>query len=558
MTDKMKTFLIALAGGIIGAIIVVAIVFGMMGNAKNDMQNKESEVSETQSEEMETDKQQDLKSETETTNKTDNENVNTQSGDKNETSKGTESNTEETSEAAADKTDTDKKANVKTEKGTPLANHGALSVKGTDLVDKNGSKYQLKGASSHGIAWYPDYVSYDSFKTLRDDWGANLVRIAMYTAESGGYCSGGDKTGLEKLVDKGVKAAKDLGMYVIIDWHILSDGNPNTYKSEAKTFFKKMSKKYKDYDNVLYEICNEPNGGTTWADIKSYADEVIPVIRANDKDAIIIVGTPTWSQDVEQVSSNPLKSENQKNVMYTAHFYAATHGDNIRDKVKKAIASETPVFISEFSICDASGNGGIDYDSAEKWYQLIREYNLSYAGWSLANKAETSAIIKQDCNKTSDWSVNELSDTGVWLRSKIKGVEASNDKNNTNSSTGESATKSNKSDEKTKQNENYTTKEEAGTYQFDVTIKNTSNSDISDWKITYKLPEGCSVVNGWCCDYDISGKILTIKALDWNKEIEKNASISGIGIQISSKKKLSDFTVKGDKYEAVFKLSGTW
>lgn len=307
-----------------------------------------------------------------------------------------------------------------TESGTPFENHGVLSVAGVNLTDCNGKAYQLKGVSTFGLQWMPQYVNKDTFKYLRDSWGVNTMRLAMYTAE-GGYCSGGNKVAeLEGVIDRGVKACTELGMYVIIDWHILSDGNPNTYKEQAKAFFAKMSSRYSGYDNVIYEICNEPNG-TSWSEVKRYADEVIPVIRANDADAIIIVGTPTWSQDVELVASNPLKQENRHNVMYAAHFYAATHGDNIRNKIRQAISDGTPVFISEFSICDASGNGAIDYNSAEQWKALIKEYNLSYAGWNLGNKNESSALIKAGVDKLYGWSDSEISDTGKWLRNLIQG-----------------------------------------------------------------------------------------------------------------------------------------
>ena len=306
----------------------------------------------------------------------------------------------------------------KLESGTPVGNHGQLSVKGVDLVDKNGSKYQLKGVSTHGLQWFPQYVNKDAFKTLRDNWGANVVRLAMYTGENG-YCNGGSKADLEAKIDEGVKAASELGMYVIIDWHILSDGNPDTYKDEAVKFFNKMSKKYSKNVNVIYEICNEPNGGVDWNTIKTYADTIISTIRKNSPNAIILVGTPTWSQDVDAVAANPVA--NKKNVMYTLHFYAGTHKDNIRNKLTAARKAGTPVFISEFSICDASGNGGIDGTSANAWKKLINDNNVSYVGWSLCNKAETSALIASSCSKLSGWTDSELSETGKWLRNFIAG-----------------------------------------------------------------------------------------------------------------------------------------
>lgn len=302
---------------------------------------------------------------------------------------------------------------VQPESGTPVANHGQLSVSGTDLVDEKGNKYQLKGVSTHGIAWFPDYVNKDGFKTLRDDYQVNVVRIAMYSAENNGYCTGGNQSELKALVNKGVQYATELGMYVIIDWHVLGDANPNTHKSEALKFFAEMSEKYSDNNNVIYEICNEPNGGTSWSDVKSYANDVIKEIRKNDKDAVIIVGTPTWSQDVDAAAADRLKDDD--NVMYALHFYAATHKEGLRDKLKTAHDAGLPVFVSEFSICDASGNGGIDYDSASKWLEMIHDYNLSYVGWSLCNKAETSALLKNSCSKVSNFTKEDLSDTGKWL-----------------------------------------------------------------------------------------------------------------------------------------------
>lgn len=326
-------------------------------------------------------------------------------------------NTEKDDRQETEKAEANKPAEP--ESGTPFDNHGRLSVKGTDIVDKNGEKYQLKGVSTHGIAWFPDYVNKDAFATFRDDWNANLIRIAMYTDEYGGYCNGGDRQQLKNLVDTGVQAATELGMYVIVDWHILKDCNPQTNKEEAKAFFKEMSEKYKNYDNVIYEICNEPNGGTTWADVKAYAEELIPVIRENDKEAIIIVGTPNWSQDVDIASNNPIKGYD--NIMYAVHFYAATHTDNIRSKVETALDNGLPVFVSEFSICDASGNGAIDYNQADKWFELINNNNLSYSGWNVSNKDETSSLIKSSCTKLSGWTEDDLSETGIWLRNQIKG-----------------------------------------------------------------------------------------------------------------------------------------
>lgn len=304
---------------------------------------------------------------------------------------------------------------------TPFEIHGQLAVDGTDIVDSSGNKYQLKGASTHGITWFPDYVDKSVFQYLRDDWGANLVRIAMYTdtGDNNGYCSGGDKEKIKDLVNSGVSAATELGMYAIVDWHILNDNNPNTHIDEAKDFFEYVSSKYSENHNVIYEICNEPNGGTSWAEIKSYAETIIPIIRKNDKDAIIIVGTPNWSQDVDVASADPITGYD--NIMYAVHFYAATHKDDLRNKVETALSNGLPVFVSEFSLCDASGNGAIDYESSDAWFQMINENNLSYASWSLCNKDETSALFMVSSSIADGISDDELSDTGKYVKNKILG-----------------------------------------------------------------------------------------------------------------------------------------
>ena len=290
---------------------------------------------------------------------------------------------------------------------------GALSVKGTQLVDSAGNPVQLRGISTHGLAWFPDYVNGDCIRQLKEEWGMNVFRLAMYTAESRGYCTGGNRDDLKALVRDGVEYATDCGMYVIIDWHILSDGNPNIYIDEAKAFFEEMSREYADYTNVFYEICNEPNGGTSWSDVKAYAEQVIAVIRENDEDGIILVGTPNWSQYVEQAAADPITD--YSNIMYTLHFYAATHTDSLRASMVSAIESGLPVFVSEYGICDASGNGAIDVNQAQQWVQLMDEYQISYVAWNLSNKSETSAVIKSSCSKTGGFTEEDLSESGKWL-----------------------------------------------------------------------------------------------------------------------------------------------
>lgn len=295
---------------------------------------------------------------------------------------------------------------------------GALSVRGAQLVGEDGDPVQLRGVSTHGLAWFPGYVNRELFGELRSDWGANVVRLALYTAENGGYCTDGDRAKLQELVEDGVDHTTEADLYAIVDWHVLSDADPNEHVDDAKAFFGAMAERYADHDNVIYEICNEPNGDTSWADIKRYADEVIPVIREHAPDAVVLVGTPTWSQRVDEAAADPLDFDN---VMYTLHFYAATHQQDLRDRLQTAVEAGLPVFVSEFGICDASGSGAVDYASADAWVDLMDSLDVGYVCWNLSNKDESSALFKPGCDKTSGFERDDLSEEGVWLWDVLHG-----------------------------------------------------------------------------------------------------------------------------------------
>lgn len=301
---------------------------------------------------------------------------------------------------------------------TPVSQHGQLSVKNGQLVDKNGKGYQLRGMSTHGLTWFPEFVNESAFKTLRDDWNTNVVRLAMYVDEWGnGQCYMGNKSGSLELLEKGVDICIKLDMYVIIDWHVLNPGDPSKYTNEAKSFFETVSKRYAKYPNVIYEICNEPNGGASWSgNIKPYAEKIIPVIRKNAPNSVIIVGTPTWSQEIDKPLSDPL---NYKNVMYAFHFYAATHA-GLRSNVENCVAQGLPVFVSEFGTCDASGGGANDFNETQKWLSYFDKQGISYCNWSICNKDETCSVLRPGTSANGNWSESNLTENGKWMRNWLK------------------------------------------------------------------------------------------------------------------------------------------
>lgn len=445
--------------------------------------------------------------------------------------------------------------------------YGALQVIGTQLCDSNGNAVQLRGISTHGLAWFPDYVNAELFRELHDEWKANVVRLAMYTAEYGGYCSGGDQKKLKQLIADGVQYATDNDMYVIIDWHILSDGDPNTHKEDAKAFFAEMSEAYSGYDNVLYEICNEPNGGTGWSSIKSYAEEIIPVIRENDEDAVILVGTPNWSQYVDQTAADPITA--YSNIMYTLHFYAATHTDGLRSTMAAAIDAGLPVFVSEYGICDASGNGAIDEKQANAWVELMDRYGVSYVAWNLSNKNETSAVFKNSCGKLSGFTQEDLSSSGRWLYDMLTGKgagrtsgdsrqEASAGTGSGNAQGGQSENRSESSNqgndtnvglqESAEQNvqsrgdgelqtelqlANSWESEGKTFYQYSLTISNQSQDAIDGWRAVIAFSGEFSLSDAWCGTYSANGNRLEITPADYNARLESGATTGDIGFIVS-------------------------
>ena len=451
-------------------------------------------------------------------------------------------------------TATPKPTNIPTAKGEN-GYYGRLHVEGTYLADKDDKLVQLRGVSTHGLGWFPQYVNEAAIRQFNEEWGCNVFRLAMYTAEGAGYCTNGDdqKEKLKKLVHKGVEAAIAEDMYVIIDWHVLQDQDPNKYKDEAKKFFEEMAKTYKDDPHVIYEICNEPNGGTSWSMIKKYALEVIPVIRKYAPNAIIIVGTPTWSQDVDIAAKDPITEYD--NVMYALHFYASTHTDSLRNKCKTAVKKGLPIFVTEYGICEASGNGVINEKQANLWIEMLDGYGISHVMWNLANKNESSSMIaagntkvngftEKDLSKSGKWFVNMLKDAGVGIGSALSGTTEAGQGDDTawegDSSGGNPQAMTTEDVEKlvTAGNglvyfvSNSWYKDGGVGVQLTLNIENNTEKNVSGWerKLTVKSGTEVSVEQFWNCSVSVKGNVITVTPADYNRNIVAGGSVGDVGI----------------------------
>lgn len=289
--------------------------------------------------------------------------------------------------------------------------YGQLSVKGNYILSEHGDTVQLRGMSLFWSQWMPQYYNKETLKWLRDDWKCTVVRAAM-GVEKGGYLSNPEDE-KQKVVTV-VDAAIELGMYVIIDYH---SHEAHTNPEAAKKFFTEMAEKYGKYPNVLYEIYNEPLKEPTWSgDLKPYSEAVISTIRKYDPDNIVICGTRQWSQLVHEASADPV---NDKNTVYTVHFYAATHGGWLRDEAKKAMDNGVAIFISEFGTCAASGDGRFDPKHTQEWFDFMDKYKISWCNWSIADKVETSAALHPGASGKGQWTEAELTPSGKFVRDEL-------------------------------------------------------------------------------------------------------------------------------------------
>ncbi len=347
-------------------------------------------------------------------------------------------------------------------------------------------------------------------------------------------------------------------MYAIVDWHVLSEGSPTVYQAEAEDFFREMSKDLAGYNNVLYEICNEPNSGADWSEIKAYAEAIIPVIRENDPDAIIIVGTPTLSQEVDKAAADPI--QDYDNIMYSLHFYAATHKDSLRNTMAVAVAADAglPIFVTEFGICESSGSGSLDRESASQWIQLLNQYGISYVAWNLSNKDETSAIISSQVSKTSGFTRSDLSEYGQWLYDLFTGNET------TENSSSQQVQSQQTEEQQTQQQINTTSSSQSSSsaltnddltitvhqdnswesggmyyYQYEVTLKNTSGKSGSSWNVSLAFNASFQISDSWNGSYSVSGSTLNISSVDYNGTLESGQTLEGIGFILCSSTQLS-------------------
>jgi len=290
-----------------------------------------------------------------------------------------------------------------------VGRHGRLSVRGNTIVDEHGRVVVLRGMSLFWSQWGGQYYNADCVKWLRDDWGCTVVRAAIGVG-GGGYLKNPEAE--RQKADAVIRAAIDLGIYVIVDWHA-HDAQP----AAAQEFFAYVAEKYGKHPNVIYETWNEPIRQDWAGGIKPYHEAVLKKIREHDPDNLVVCGTPMWSQRVDQAAADPVRGTN---VAYTLHFYASTHKQDLRDRAKAALDKDVALFVTEWGTSEANGSGRLDAEERGRWLAFVEEHGLSSCNWSVIDKRESSAALMPGAAGTGGWRVEELSASGKVVREMLR------------------------------------------------------------------------------------------------------------------------------------------
>ena len=298
---------------------------------------------------------------------------------------------------------------------TPVELHGKLHVTGTELRDASDKRYQLKGVSSMWLNWEDDGYAENltGLKWLRNNWKLSLIRASMGITPMGAYLTNPDKAKgqVTQIVDNAIEA----GVYVMIDWH---EEKAPSHQAESVAFFTEMATKYAGVPNVIYETFNEPTE-LDWSEIKPYHEAVVAAIRAVDPDAIIILGTPNWSQDVDKASLDQVAGTN---LMYTLHFYSCTHGNSLINKGKLALSRGAPLFLTEWgaTLADGGTKGEVCLDKAQPWMDFANQYGIGWAAWKFDNCQDSTCFLTPDAPVDGGWTSQYLKGEGLFVRARMQ------------------------------------------------------------------------------------------------------------------------------------------
>ena len=289
----------------------------------------------------------------------------------------------------------------------PVDDWGKVKTHGRRLLNRHQEEVQLVGMSffwSNKRWGGRHFYKAATLRTLVKDWGVTLTRVPMGVDTFGGLLHEKDNEHMMRLM---VQAAIREGIYVIIDFHSY---HAHKHEEAALMFFEKMAKDFGHFDNVIFEVYNEPSPRIPWRTIKAYAERIIERIRFFSEN-LIVVGTRSWCQNAYEASLDPITYDN---IAYAVHFYAASpnHGLRIRDDTERAMDNGIAVFVTEWGSVEYTGDGNVDPQATQEWLAFLDRHKISWANWSLNDKNEGASALKLGASDTGPWTDQWLTPSG--------------------------------------------------------------------------------------------------------------------------------------------------
>ncbi|GAB3998516.1 cellulase family glycosylhydrolase [Glycomyces albus] len=283
--------------------------------------------------------------------------------------------------------------------GTPVEEHGQLHVCGTHMCDANDQTVQLQGISSMWLHWQtqPYAQNLSALEWMRDNWNIEVFRVAMGVEPEGAYLS--DPARWKAEVETVIENAATAGVYVIVDFHA---HEAHQHQSEAIAFFSDLADRYGHLPNIIWEPYNEPTQVSWSGTVKPYHEAVLASIRQHDPDNIVVLGSPTWSQDVDVAAGDPVSGTN---LMYTLHFYSCTHTDWLRAKADTARDAGLALFVTEWGASAADGglDGQVCLGEAQQWIDWMAANQISWTAWKLDVGDDSTNLLSSGAPVTGGW-----------------------------------------------------------------------------------------------------------------------------------------------------------
>lgn len=289
---------------------------------------------------------------------------------------------------------------------------GRLTFEGGRLRRANGEAVTLRGSSLFWSQWMGSFFNPDLVVWLADDWLIDVIRVPVGVSPDGYLINPKIEERKARAV---IEASIDRGIFVILDWHAHV-----AHTAEAARLFGSVAKAYGNSPNIFYETWNEPHRRYSWdSDIAPHHVQLIDQVREHAPDAPVILGTPEFCLRPDAAAAAPV---NRPNVAYSFHFYAATHREGLRSRVRAAVEAGLSLFVTEWGMGDATGDGFLDIKEAERWLAFLNSWQIGHVNWSICDKPEACSALRQGAAPTGRWRRSDLSRSGRFLRSYLRGA----------------------------------------------------------------------------------------------------------------------------------------